>query len=944
MTPGQYVTWASREASRLGVSFEGTAVTIEQMIRDGQFRSANIFLDYDVKGNQLSRPGLDALLETALGDHSVSHVFIPRRDRLARPDNPIDGITLELQFRSAGITLVFTDKVAGPIQKGSRQDIAELIVSVVDYDRAGKDRRDLADKIIRAQLALANAGYSTGGRPPYGFRRWLVRDDGTRVRQLDEGERVRTRGQHVIWLPVPDDHQEMIVTRRILDLLKTRPATQVVKLLIDERIPSPDSGRVRTDNGVQHRTSGLWNQSTIVKIARNKLLVAVSSYGRRSMGDQLRVSADGPRLLTEQDFGSDSKPKVVTNQDGIVSRQASFDPVIPVAEHDELIKVLDKRAGTQRGKPRSRDPARNPLGSRIFDLQCGWPMYRTPYNGSFRYNCGLYMQSRQCAHNHIDGPVATRFVLNCIQQKLRQPERRSKLMQRLDQLSKEQGSGSPRTAQLNALRGELDRVQADRSMVEKNMARASTEDQFRAIAKQFDEDCRKETDLKKKIDEIGVDQECFGDPDAQVQAALRVMDRLPDLVADNDDLQKVGESFAFLNVRLFLRFEKRQVKKRVLNKLQHGIMTFGDAEPPTRLYAGPTSRRDINLGIAATVAAGSEGDVPLPNRCCDGREGSSSGNVNRGDRIRTCDLLVPNQTLCQAELRPVVVGISLARRARGVNGSSRYHASRGNRGGGWLSYFVMPRLARILVYPIKSFDGVAADEARVLPSGALENDRRWALFDEQGRFVNGKRTPRMHLLRSGFDIPAGRVTISFDGTERTFSLGSDRPALEAWLSAFFDLAARLEENAAAGFPDDTAAPGPTIISTATLEAVTSWFPGLTIDDVRRRFRANLEIDGVEPFWEDRLYSEAGQTVRFRVGGVLLEGTNPCQRCVVPTRSPDTGERYADFTAIFERERYETLPDWATRSRFDHFYRLAVNTRPVPGRVGVIRVGDDVHVI
>ena len=26
---------------------------------------------------------------------------------------------------------------------------------------------------------------------------------------------------------------------------------------------------------------------------------------------------------------------------------------------------------------------------------------------------------------------------------------------------------------------------------------------------------------------------------------------------------------------------------------------------------------------------------------------------NRGDRIRTCDLLVPNQALCQAELRPV---------------------------------------------------------------------------------------------------------------------------------------------------------------------------------------------------------------------------------------------------------------------------------------------------
>lgn len=254
----------------------------------------------------------------------------------------------------------------------------------------------------------------------------------------------------------------------------------------------------------------------------------------------------------------------------------------------------------------------------------------------------------------------------------------------------------------------------------------------------------------------------------------------------------------------------------------------------------------------------------------------------------------------------------------------------------------MPRLARIFVFPIKSFDGVAADKARVLDSGALENDRRWALFDEQGRFVNGKRTPRMHLFRSSFDIPAKQVTLDAEGTKRTFSLDSDRPALEAWLSAFFSVTVRLEENPAAGFPDDTAAPGPTVISTATLEAVTSWFPGLTVDDVRRRFRANLEIEGVEPFWEDRLYSEPGQTVRFRVGGVLLDGTNPCQRCVVPTRSPETAERYTDFTAIFERERYETLPPWATRSRFDHFYRLAVNTRPVSGSAGPICLGDDVQ--
>jgi len=256
----------------------------------------------------------------------------------------------------------------------------------------------------------------------------------------------------------------------------------------------------------------------------------------------------------------------------------------------------------------------------------------------------------------------------------------------------------------------------------------------------------------------------------------------------------------------------------------------------------------------------------------------------------------------------------------------------------------MAHLTRIVIYPIKSFDGIEVDAARVLPSGALEFDRRFALFDADGKFINAKRTPRIHLLRSTIDTAARRIALSSGGSKCEFQIDADRKALEEWLSQFFGLPIHLEENTAGGFPDDTVAPGPTIISRATLAEVAIWYEGLALDDVRRRFRANLEIDGVEAFWEDRLYSDEGTAIRFRVGEVFLEGTNPCQRCVVPTRSPESGERYREFSAIFEKRRYEMLPFWATRSRFDHFYRLAVNTRPVPGSSGTIRVGDEVRVV
>jgi uncharacterized protein YcbX len=65
---------------------------------------------------------------------------------------------------------------------------------------------------------------------------------------------------------------------------------------------------------------------------------------------------------------------------------------------------------------------------------------------------------------------------------------------------------------------------------------------------------------------------------------------------------------------------------------------------------------------------------------------------------------------------------------------------------------MMPYLAKILLYPVKSLDGIEVENARVLTSGSLQHDREFAIFDEQGKFVNGKRHPKIHLLRAQFAL------------------------------------------------------------------------------------------------------------------------------------------------------------------------------------------------
>ncbi|PSB04566.1 MOSC domain-containing protein [Merismopedia glauca] len=275
---------------------------------------------------------------------------------------------------------------------------------------------------------------------------------------------------------------------------------------------------------------------------------------------------------------------------------------------------------------------------------------------------------------------------------------------------------------------------------------------------------------------------------------------------------------------------------------------------------------------------------------------------------------------------------------------------------------MIPHIAKLSIYPIKSLDAVSVEQVTVLESGALKQsltDRQWAIFDELGNFANGKRHPKIHALRTQFYLDTNIVELNLQNTDIrvSFNLKQDLAALEEWLSNYFGFPVWVRQNLDAGFPDDIISPGPTIISTATLETVASWYPGLDLEQVRRRFRANIEIGGVPAFWEDRLFG--AQTVNFQIGDVKFIGVNPCQRCVVITRDAQTGEAYPNFQKIFVTKRRETLPEWTDKSRFNHFYRLAINTRlreiqasPRDGKVSpapssergkIIKIGDLVKI-
>ena len=256
-----------------------------------------------------------------------------------------------------------------------------------------------------------------------------------------------------------------------------------------------------------------------------------------------------------------------------------------------------------------------------------------------------------------------------------------------------------------------------------------------------------------------------------------------------------------------------------------------------------------------------------------------------------------------------------------------------------------PTLANIRLHPIKSLDPISVPEARISPSGGLALDRAWALYSVDGKWVNGKRTPLIHHIRAAYSPDLRSVTLSVPSDRRklpprTFAFPEAYQDAAEWFSVFFEQQI-IVRYSPGGFPDDTIANGPTIVSTASLRAVSEWFTGLSLDDVRLRFRTTLEIDGVPAFWEDQLFgANERSAVRFTVGEVHFEGSNPCARCPVPPRDPHTGAVLDGFQKRFTQLRESTLPSWSPFDRFDHFYRFATNTRVPSSESGkLLRLSD-----
>ena len=258
-----------------------------------------------------------------------------------------------------------------------------------------------------------------------------------------------------------------------------------------------------------------------------------------------------------------------------------------------------------------------------------------------------------------------------------------------------------------------------------------------------------------------------------------------------------------------------------------------------------------------------------------------------------------------------------------------------------------PVVENITIYPVKSLDGMSLQKAQIGNGGCLMHDREYAIVDSNGKFVKGKNSDLVYLLRSEIHFENGIISFRHESENQwnSFHVEKDKPAINEFLSAFFKMPVTLARNTEGEFMDIPVQSGVTVLSNASLKTVSTWFNDMNMEETRKRFRATIEITGAPAFWEDKLFLEAGTAIEFKIADVTLYGISPRARCVVPTRHPQTGEIFHGFPKVFAKQRMANLPKWSTLENYGHAYYLSVDCYIPPTEFGKwIATGNELTIL
>jgi hypothetical protein len=518
--------------------------------------------------------------------------------------------------------------------------------------------------VIDAQRFLAERGFCTGGRAPYGFARFLIDPNRNIVQRLEDGRSIRQAGYHVACLP--HDEDKISILLKILDLKHAGWGTKrIAKYLNDHGIPSPNAGAVGRSNGIPRIVQGKWSHNTVKALCENAAILGMIEYGRRSEGWHHRLGSDGARLLDDHDYGPTGRPKVILNDEALLIRTSSkMTPRYDSEKFEEIQIQIAERRKSQAGLTRSRDPGKYPLATRVIDLTdgCGSIMYGRTHHRSRLYGCGRYMRTSgaECHWNAIDGEILLQFVLKALARIMGSGRCREKLRSKLAQLASNAKDKTGADEELSRLQAQLAKLTRDFEVISHRMAREQNDARYEILAAEWDGVKAEKASVEKLLAEKArADESRRRDPQAQVDAAMALLDDVDRIIGDPRARAEVSILLKRLGLFVGLNFgPARSGRRKGSRALQSGVIALGAENLPVPIHgrdnaAHQKNETDLeeNENVFWNESSGTDGSRgectsnPLELDLYRHQEAHSFTKDNRGGRIRTDDLLHPTQAL-----------------------------------------------------------------------------------------------------------------------------------------------------------------------------------------------------------------------------------------------------------------------------------------------------------
>lgn len=267
------------------------------------------------------------------------------------------------------------------------------------------------------------------------------------------------------------------------------------------------------------------------------------------------------------------------------------------------------------------------------------------------------------------------------------------------------------------------------------------------------------------------------------------------------------------------------------------------------------------------------------------------------------------------------------------------------------------RVTGLWIYPVKSCRGLSLQEMSIGPTGPV-NDRRWMIVDEKNHFLSLRSVSKLAEIKTALQGPflhlyAGTNKILIDTTKPcetiedvtvwkdTFKAGVETHDINEALSDFLEMSVKLVRYQNDSFRDlgkvGTAVVQQTMFADAhpILLANENSLRDLNQKlqaqgkqpSVIERFRANIVIDGLEAFAEDKI-------VEVQIGGAVFTNPKLCARCPIVTQDIETGK-------VVSKETLKILSEYR---KIGPKNGVMFGLNLTPSKLGTIKLNDPVQVL